>query len=265
VTSRTTPGLAADVGRLLRGARTTIGWTQDQLSERAGVPQSAVSRVERGLHAGLDLDDLERIASAMGGTVHVELRAPFLADRGRQRDRVHARCVAYVVARLRRAGWMAESEVEIRGSAGPGWIDVLAYHPTSRVMLVIEVKTEIHDFGRIQRTLGWYEHAAWAATRGFGWLPRRGSAALVLLDTRAVADRLRNNRLLAAQAFPERAEGLARLIEAPAVAPVDSGRFLAVVDPLSRRATWVRATMLDRRRTPPRYADYADIARRLTA
>jgi transcriptional regulator with XRE-family HTH domain len=241
-----------------------MGWSQDELSERAGVPQSAISRVERGLHAGLDLDDLERIASAMGGTLHVELRAPFLADRARQRDRVHARCVAYIVSRMRRAGWVAESEVEIRGRTGPGWIDVLAFHPVSGVMLIIEVKTEIHDFGRIQRTLGWYERGAWVAARRLGWRPRRSSAALLLLDTRVVADRLRDNRLLAAQTFPGRADDLVQLIEAAKDVPLTSGRFVAVVDPLSRRATWVHATTLDRRRTPPPYADYADVARRLT-
>jgi len=127
--------VAADVGRFVRGARLTIGWSQHDLAGCARVPQSLVSRLERGLHSAADFDDLERIARAMGGRFTVTLTAPFLADRGRQRDRVHAACIAYVVRHLRRAGWRAESEVEIGGSAGPGWIDVLAWHPGSGALL----------------------------------------------------------------------------------------------------------------------------------
>lgn len=253
--------LADEVGRLVRGARLTIGWTQLELGERAAVPQSLISRLERGLHSGADFEDLQRVAKAMGGRFTVSLTAPFLADRGRQRDRVHAACIAYVLRHLRRAGWRAASEVEIGGTAGPGWIDVLAWHPVTGALLVIEVKTEVHDFGRIQRTLGWYEHRAWDAARRLGWLPRRTRAALVLLDTAAVASALRTNRELAAGSFPARSAELARFVDDPA-ASTSRGRAVATIDPFSRRPTWLQSTALDRRRRPPAYVDYADVARR---
>ena len=254
--------LAAEVGRLVRGARVTIGWTQQELGDRAAVPQSLVSRLERGLHSGADFDDLQRIAKVMGGRFTIGLTAPFLVDRSRQRDRVHAVCIAYVIRHLRRAGWRAESEVEIGGSAGPGWIDVLAWHPASGALLVIEVKTEVHDFGRIQRTLGWYEHRAWEAARRLGWLPQRSRGALILLDTASVATVLRANRELAAAAFPVRAAELAAFVGAPS-SSTSLGRAIAAIDPLSRRAAWLRPTRLDRRRQPPAWFDYADVARRI--
>jgi transcriptional regulator with XRE-family HTH domain len=254
--------LAVEVGRLIRSARMTIGWSQQELGDRAHVAQSMVSRLERGVRAGADLDDLQRIAKAMGGRLTITLTAPFLADRGRQRDRVHAACVGYVVRHLRQTGWRAESEVEINGRSGLGWIDVLAWHPSSGALLVIEIKTEIHDFGRVQRTLSWYESRSWDAARRLGWSPRRSHAALILLDSEAVTATLRANRDLADQAFPERAARLTAFVVDPA-SSILHGRSMATVDPLSRRRIWLRSTGVDRRRRPPAYLDYAAAARHL--
>ena len=254
--------LAAEVGRIIRGARLTVGWSQVDLGHRARIPQASISRLERGVHSGADFDDLQRVAKALGGRFHVRLEAPFLADRGRQRDRVHAACIGYVVRHLRAHGWRAESEVEIGGTFGPGWIDILAWHPQTGALLVIEIKTEIHDFGRVQRTLAWYERGAWVAARGLGWSPRRVHGALLLLDTAVVASALRANRALANVTFPERATSLATFVADPAREPL-RGRAVATVDPVTRRAAWLRSTSLDRRPTPPAYADYADAARRL--
>jgi hypothetical protein len=179
----------------------------------------------------------------------------------RQRDRVHARCIGYVGGRLRRAGWETASEVEIIGSSGSGWIDVVGFHPPTGILLVIEIKTEIHDLGRIQRTLGWYETRGWAAANRRGWRPRLVLGALLVLDTRTNATSLRANRELALQAFAGRATELAALIEAPRVVRPGT-RFLATFDPVTRRRSWMRPTVLDGRRTAATYRDYAEIARR---
>ena len=255
--------LAATVGRLVAEARRELGFTQRELSRRATVSQSAISRLERGLRSGLDLGDVERLGAAMGGRFRMELRAPFLADRARQRDRVHARCIGYAARQLHRRGWQVASEVEIGGSAGPGWIDLLAWHSGSRVLLVIEVKTEIADFGGVQRTLAWYERRAGDAARRRGWMPVRAIGVLLLLDSRAVADRLRDNRGIAAMSFPGRASVLSGFIDDPRSA-VPPPRSLAMIDPLSRRSAWLRPASIDGRRAAPAFLDYADAARRMS-
>lgn len=256
-------GLAVATGRGVRDARLAIGWSQRELGLRAGVSQAAISRLERGQPSGLGLEEIERIAIGLGGTLRITLETPFLADRARQRDRVHARCVAHVASRLRGLGWLVETEVEIEGRNGPGWIDVLAFHAESGTMLVIEVKTEIHDFGRIQRTLAWYSRRAWLVARDRGWRVRRLHGALLLLATDAVDARLRENRHLADEAFPGRAAPLAALAADPAQSAVPVERSLAMIDPLSRRHDWLRPTRLDGRRTRAPHDDYAAVARRL--
>jgi transcriptional regulator with XRE-family HTH domain len=256
------PNLAIDVGRIVRAARLAIGWSQRELGRRARVAQTAISRLERGRPSGLGLAEIQRIATALGGTIRLTFDAPFLADRARQRDRVHARCVAHVASWLRRLGWIVETEVEIYGRGGPGWIDVLAFHAASGTLLVIEIKTEIHDFGRIQRTLAWYERRAWSVARDRGWVVRQSHGALLLLATDAVDARLRENRHLADEAFPGRSVDLVSLTNAPSgSAPVP--RSLAMIDPLSRRRDWLRPTRLDGRRARAPHEDYASVVRRL--
>jgi len=49
----------------VRQERQRRGWTQRQLSERSGVPQPTISRIEAGVRK-LDLEALERIATAFG-------------------------------------------------------------------------------------------------------------------------------------------------------------------------------------------------------
>ena len=112
----------------------------------------------------------------MGAALTLDAKAPFLAKL-RQRDVVHAKCSAHVARRLERTGWRVATEVEVGGDRSRGWIDVLAWHPATGLLLVIEIKTELHDLGAIERSLGWYEREAWAAARQIGWRPRRVLAA----------------------------------------------------------------------------------------
>jgi hypothetical protein len=151
--------------------------------------------------------------------------------------------------------------MEIRSRRGPGWIDILAFHPGSGRLLVIEIKTEIDDFGRIQRTLGWNEHEAWAAARRLGWRPRTATPALVLLATAAVDARLRENRDVARLAFPNDARTMLAVIRDPSIRT--EGPMLALVDPLARSRLWLRPSVLDGRNASSRHADYAAVARRL--
>jgi len=248
------------VGGLVQSLRTTIGWSQRELGRRAGVSQSMVCLVELGSLPDLTFSTAATLVGAMGGRLSVDVDAPYLGDRERQRDPAHAALSAHIIGRLRRAGWDVRTEVEVGADRSRGWIDVLAVHRVSGVMLVIEIKTEIRDLGQIERSLGWYEREAWAAARRMGWRPSRAIGCLLLLATDANDARVDANRTSIQAGFPLRARDLAPIVAGEAV-PREQGRAIAMVDPRSRRRAWCGALRLDGRRSPAPYLDYARFMR----
>jgi hypothetical protein len=178
-----------------------------------------------------------------------------LAGRREQRDLVHAKCCGHVSRRLGALGWDVRQEVEVGSGRYRGWIDVLAYRPRDRCVLSGEVKTEIDDLGRIQRTIAWYEREAWDAARQLGWRPKTVTSALLILCSTENDARVRANREILDQAFPVRARELQLWLTEPGAA-VAPRRGLAMVDPRTRRSDWLRPATSDGRRSRAPYADY---------
>lgn len=270
------------VGRAIRDIRRAIGWTQRDLARRAGVSQSTVAALEQG-HGSVSIEMAQRVLRAMGARFRLQVDAPFLTDRRDQAEPAHARCVAYVADRLQRAGWLVATEVEVGEPGRRGWIDLLAWHPVSHVLLVIEVKTEIHDTGDIERAVARYERGAWSAARARGWAPRMTVGVLLVLATEVVEGRLRDNRATFDRAFPCRAVDLRELVASgwppaesagsrvaassaslPSAHTGPTRRHLAMIDPLSRRADWLRPPRIDGRRSPAPYRDSTAFARART-
>jgi len=65
--------LAAEVGERVREAREAARLSQRELARRMGTSQAAVDRLEAG-GVGATLTTLQRVASALGLEVNVELR-----------------------------------------------------------------------------------------------------------------------------------------------------------------------------------------------
>lgn len=247
------------LGRAIRALRTAMGWSQADLARRARMSQPTVSAVERGRVGDVTFETAWRLLAALGARASLAIDPPYLGDRTRQADAAHARCTSHVGRRLERAGWLVAREVEVGGGRSRGWVDVLACHPRTGLVLVVEVKTELRDLGQIERSLGWYEREAWVSARRLGWRPRRVAGVLLLLATEANEDRLRSNREALDGGFPVRAVDLRRVVDG-ADAGFD-GRGLAMIDPRSKRRVWLRATRIDGRRSPAPYRDYADFMR----
>ena len=207
-----------------------------------------VARVEAAT-VNASIDVVADVAETLGLDLDLTARLPFIAG-GRQRDPVHALIVGYVQRRLETAGWRTAREVEVIHGRSHGFIDLLAFDEATGTLLVIEVKSELDDVGRIERTLAWYEREAWTAARRLGWRPRRVASWLLALATGQTEARIRADREGLSRAFPNRA---GRMLARPT--PV--GRGLALVDPRSRRRDWLIRSQVDGRRTPPPHADYA--------
>ena len=247
------------VGGTVCTARANIGWSQRELSRRSGVPQAQICRIERGRVRDVRISEVDRLFKALGVRYWLGTEAPHVA--GRQSDLVHARCSAYVERRLGGSGWLVEREVEIGGDRSRGWIDILAFHPERRILLVIELKTEIHDLGAIERSMNWYRREAVRAAGRFGWRPMSVGSALLILQSVENDDRMVASGTAFATGFPARAAELQVVIDREV--PIRDRRFLAMIDPGCRRAKWLRSTRSDGRRSTAPYVDYIDAVRRL--
>lgn len=255
--------LGRRIGVVVRTTRVETGWSQRELATRLGSSQSAVQRLEAGRSPYLDT----RLASAafrlLGVRATFDARTLGLAGRREQQDLVHGCCLACASRRLRAHGWETRAEVEIGTGRYRGWVDLLAYRSIDQCLLCGEIKTEIDDIGRIQRTVGWYAREAPVAARRFGWRPRSTTTALIVLCSEENDHAIRLNHGLLRTTFPGLARPLADWVAAPGT-PVPEAS-LAMIDPRSRRADWLRPTASEGRRTPAPYSHYADAAAAIRA
>jgi len=245
------------IGASVGGGRRARRWPQRRLAAEANLAQSMISDIEHAALRDLPLRTAIQVLTALDVEVVLGLHPPRLTA-ARQRDRAHARCIAFVARRLERAGWHVATEIEVGGGRWLGFVDVLAYHPDEHVLLVIEVKTEVRDVGEIDRQMSSYERSAWAAALGRGWRPRAATGILLLLSTDESDRRLLENRGYFDRAFRVRARALRDLVDRPSTPPPRGARGLGMIDPGSRRYDWIMPTWLDGRRTLARYHDRAD-------
>src|ERR1700675_1686257 len=142
------------LGTVIRLVRQRRQWRQTDLAERCGISQSVISRLERG-HAGrMAIEDVRRIAAALD--IRVDLVPRWRAgDLDRLINARHA-ALHEAVARWFREqypAWTLVPEASFAFYADRGVIDILGWHPGRRVVLVIELKTEIADVNELLGTL----------------------------------------------------------------------------------------------------------------
>jgi hypothetical protein len=108
-------------------------------------------------------------------------RGPELA---RLRDADHSRLAEAVTSFLARYGWLIVPEASFNRYGDRGRIDLLAYHPAGRILLVVEIKTLIVDVQDVLGSLDVKARVAPGVSRSQGWQPTVVVPALIVLDTR---------------------------------------------------------------------------------
>lgn len=200
------------VGLAVRALRRRRGWTQTELGHRARCSRSEVSRIERG--QSRDIERLERVLAVFGARLAIKV-----LWQGEELDRIldrdHAMLVESMVALLAADGWVPvpEATFSVRGERGS--IDILAWHPIARVLLVIEVKSVVPD---VQATLAGVDRKARIApllAQGRGWDFVAAGRLLVLPDDRTARRRLGQFGATFDRAFPARTRDVRRWLKAP--------------------------------------------------
>lgn len=186
--------------------------------------RATVSLAERGHIAALPLDR----ARAVGTVLQVRLdvvprwRA---GELDRLLDAAHAALVDQVIGMLRKHDWEVTPEASYSIYGERGSIDVLAWHATRRVVLVVEVKSRIVDVQALLTGIHRKRRLAMQIAVEHGWPATSASTATLL----AVADGRTNRRRLAEHhvtlrsAFPGDGRGLRGWLRDP----IGLGAFLA--------------------------------------
>lgn len=244
-------------GRLVRLARIRRGWRQQDLADRAGVSRAAVSRVERGRIGELPLDLVRNIAAQLEIRIEAMPRARAI-DIDRVVNARHTSLAEFVVGWIgSKSAWIVRPEVSFSEYGERGVIDLLCWHEAARVLLVIELKTELVDFGELLAVLGMKHRLGPVVARQFGWKPVSVSSCLLVADSMTNRRRRAGHAALLAAAFPQDGRELLRWLTAPA------GSIRALRFVTDARLGSVRSGFAGRTRVTPPRAGSAKAASRL--
>ena len=220
----------ADV-RLLRLRKR---WSQRRLAAEATVKRWVIVGVEAGRGDRIRVELLAAVVVALGGRISV--RVLYQGEgMDRLRDQRHAALVETIVRLLRAAGWEVATEVSFNVYGERGSIDVLAFHPATRALLVVEVKSVVPDVGGMFMTLDRKVRlASGIARKQLGWEASTVSRLLVLPEQRTARRRVVQHaatfesvvpaRNVAVRRWLRRPEGsMGGLLFLPEVQPADRG------------------------------------------
>jgi hypothetical protein len=159
-----------------------------------------VARIERGAFASIPLGRVRNVAEALGARFDTIVRRQG-ADLGRLLDARHA-AMHETMARLLGGldGRLFEPEVSFSIYGERGIIDVLAWHPGRRMLLVIELKTEVVEVSGLLGSMDQRRRLAAEIGARFGWKPLAVSTWVVVADSRT------NRRAVSAHANVLRAK-----------------------------------------------------------
>jgi transcriptional regulator with XRE-family HTH domain len=202
------------IGARFRALRFRLGWRQIDLAQRARVSKSLVSLLERGQLERVSIARLRAIARALDAEFVLGLRWRG-GDLDRLLDEGHAMLVGHVAELLRAAGWTVQLEVSYAIYGERGSIDIVAWHPTSRILLVVEVKT---DLVVIEETLRKHDEKVRLAPRIVaerGWRPASVARLLILPEHSTPRRRVERHRAVLTAAYPSRGLEVRRWLAAP--------------------------------------------------
>ncbi len=203
------------VGRAVQAVRLSRNLRQADVAARAGLSRTTVSRLERGQLDGLTVAALRAISRAVGmpPVVSVGWRRPEVE---RLLDCVHASLVEATTSMLGGFGWAVAPEHSFNHYGERGSVDILAWHPASRTLLVIETKSRLWDLQDTLSTLDRKRRVAPSvAAQALGWRALHVGAILVMPESRSHRRVVERHAATFAAAFPARQVEVRNWLRAP--------------------------------------------------
>jgi transcriptional regulator with XRE-family HTH domain len=207
------------LGTRVRAVRLRLGWRQVDVAARAGVSQSTVCRVEHGRLETVRIGVVRAVLQALEIDLALDARW-----RGGELDRLadedHAALVGRIAQVLEAAGWLVRAEVSYSIYGERGSIDLLAWHPGSRILLVVEVKATLNS---IEETLRRHDVkarlAGTVAKERFGWEPVGVARMLALPDETTARRRVARHEAVLRRTYGLRAREVRQWLRDPRGSP----------------------------------------------
>ena len=209
------------VGSALRTIRLRRRLRQIDIATTAGVSAATISRLERGHLGAFTLETIRAVAKALD--IRVDLAPRWRAgDLDRLLNARHS-LLHELVARSFRdlPGWIAEPEVSFAIYGERGVIDILAWHPGRRMLLVIELKTDIADINDLVGTVDRKRRLAVEVAIERGWIARGGappdvSTWVIVADGHTNRRRVQAHGSMLRAAFPSDGRSIGGWLRDPA-------------------------------------------------
>lgn len=163
---------------------------------------AVVSLIERGHLDRVSVPVFRRVAAALEVRAEVSVTLPH-GELERLMNAGHSAMHEAVAAYLSELpGWVHAPEVSFAIYAERGVIDVLAFHPSTGSLLVIELKTELVALENLLATIDVRLRHAAAIARDRGWQARTLSAWVIFADSATNHRRVNAHRSVLRAAFP---------------------------------------------------------------
>lgn len=178
------------LGQVVRSIRHRRNWRQSDLAEKVAVSAGVIGLVERGRADLIGLRKLRALCHALGIRLEWDVgwRGPELH---RMRDADHAWLANHWKRWLELHGYLVQAEVSFNRYGDRGRMDLLAFEPRSRSLLVIEIKSVLVDSQELLGSLDMKTRIARGVASGLGW------AAAEVVPVVLLADGTTNRRRLA--------------------------------------------------------------------
>ncbi|HUR16859.1 MAG TPA: helix-turn-helix transcriptional regulator [Candidatus Limnocylindrales bacterium] len=190
------------IGAAFRAVRVRRGWRQSDVATRAGVSAGVVSLIERGHLPHVSTLAFRAVASELEIRADIVLSLPH-GELDRLLNAGHAELHEGIARYLNDLpGWLHAPEVSFAFYSERGVIDILAFHPPSGSLLIIELKTELVSLENLLTTMDVRVRHAAAIAQARGWVTRSVSAWIVFADTATNRRRVAAHRSTLRSAFP---------------------------------------------------------------